>query len=435
MNKIFSHRVLGLIFIGLMVFGVWSVNAVFTQKFTDFDEVALSARTASLNLPARADVKVRGAIVGQVLKAEPGRGGENATLTLGIDPDKIGQIPDNVTAAILPKTLFGEKFVELQIPASASSKSLKDGGTISETELPVEVEQVLNDLFPLLRAVQPAELNYTLNAIATALEGRGEEIGNNIVVLDNYLKELNPDIPALLEDLRLLAQVSGTYADVTPQIAATLRNTVKTGNTLLSREEKLNAFLKDVTAFSGTAERFLNRNGDNLIRLGKLSEPQLALLARYSPSFPCLLEGIVKQMPLLANTFRGNIFHINVEVLPKQPRGYNASDRQLYDPAGDPGPTCAGLPNPEGSQAKPYARTPNLRDGVDNLQRGDNQRTSPGFDDAKTGLSAGIAGTRDAQNTINSLIAPLLRVPVDQVPGITTLLFGPLMAGTEVSVR
>ncbi len=41
----------------------------------------------------------------------------------------------------------------------------------------VELSQILADLFPLLRAVRPADLNATLNALATALEGRGEQIG------------------------------------------------------------------------------------------------------------------------------------------------------------------------------------------------------------------------------------------------------------------
>ena len=65
---------------------------------------------------------------------------------------------------------------------------------------------MLDDLYPLLRAVQPAELNTTLNAIATALEGRGEQIGENLETVDAYLKRLNPQIPAIVEDLRLTAR-------------------------------------------------------------------------------------------------------------------------------------------------------------------------------------------------------------------------------------
>ena len=277
MRPLDHHRILGVIFIGFLALSVWLVSAAFTQKFTDFDEVTLTTSSAGMQLPMRADVKARGVIVGQVNKAESE--GEGATLTLGIKPDKIGQIPDNVTAALVPKTLFGEKYVELNIPKDdPSDSSLETGDKIEQTDLPIEVERVLNDLYPLLRTVQPAELNYTLNALATALEGRGEKIGESFVTLDSYLKRLNPQIPDIIADIKLLATVTDTYADVMPAIADTLRNTVKTGNTLVSKEEKLNAFLKDLTAFSDTTKAFLDDNGENIIRLGKLSEPILALL-------------------------------------------------------------------------------------------------------------------------------------------------------------
>ncbi len=390
-----GNRALGLIFVGLLILGVWVVNAVFSQKFLSFDRVRLDTDTIGLQLPERADVKVRGVIVGQVMEARSGADG--AVLTLGIKPDKIGQIPDNVTASILPKTLFGEKFVELVIPSRASSTSLAKGDRITQTALPIEVERVLNDLYPLLVSIQPAELNYTLNAIAGALEGRGDAIGENIETLDAYLKRFNPQLPALVEDLRLLSKVSGTYADVAPQIAATLRNTVKTGNTLVERQAKLNAFLKDVTAFSGTAKTFLDANGDNIIRLGELSVPQTKLLKRYSPEFPCLLSGLVNQAPRLASTFRGFVFHIDLITLERQPRGYTPADRQVY--GADNGPVCLGLPNPK----IPFTGVPNFNDGVDGLGRGDAQRTVP-------------FGTQESAD-------------------MGTLLVGPLLAGSGVSER
>ncbi len=150
-----------------------------------------------------------------------------------------------------------------------------------------------------------------------------------------------------------------------PQLAATLRNTVKTGNTLVSKEQRLNAFLKDTTAFSNTAKEFLDANGNNIIRLGQLSEPILALLSRYSSTFPCMLEGIVRQAPRLADTFRGFRFHINLRTIPYQPRGYTAADRtgpgrrqraQLRRPAQPAHPVLPqgrGLPEPEGRRRQP----------------------------------------------------------------------------------
>ena len=423
MKKIFSNRVLGILFIGILLLGVWTVNAVFTQKFLHFDKVQLNTDTIGLQLPERADVKVRGVIVGQVMEAKSGPDG--AVLTLGIKPNKIGDIPENVTASILPKTLFGEKYVELVIPKDASAKSLEKGDRITQTALPIEVEKVLNDIYPLLRAVQPAELNYTLNALASALEGRGEAIGENIETLNSYLKRFNPQVPALVEDLRLLSKVSGTYADVAPQIAATLRNTVKTGNTLLSRQVKLNAFFKDVSAFSDTAKTFLDANGNNIVELGNLSAPQTKLLNRYSAEFPCLLRGLVDQAPLLANTFRGFVFHIDLITLPRQPRGYGPQDRQVY--GADNGPACLGLPNPK----VPFTGVPNLNDGVDGLQRGDAQRTAPNVDS----FSTNPAGSMSQKAFFNALTAPVMGVPASDVPDLTTLLFGPLAAGTQVNVR
>jgi phospholipid/cholesterol/gamma-HCH transport system substrate-binding protein len=422
-RRIFSDRLLGVIFIGILLLGVWLINAVFTQKFVSFDKVTLDTDTIGLQLPTRADVKVRGVIVGQVLEAKSEANG--AVLTLGIDPDEIKRIPENVTASILPKTLFGEKYVELVVPADASNKRLVKGDRITQTQLPIEVERVLNDLYPLLRAVQPAELNYTLNALAGALEGRGDAIGQNIETLDAYLKKLNPQVPALVEDLRLLSKVTGTYADVAPQIAETLRNTVKTGNTLLSREDKLNALLKDTAAFSGTAKTFLDNNGSNIVRLGQLSKPQLELLNRYSPEFPCLLSGLVDQAPMLANTFRGFVFHIDLITLPRQPRGYTAKDVPVL--GADNGPACLGLPRPQ----VPFRNVPNLNDGVNGLKRGDAQRTAPTVDVASTNAAAGSA----EKAFFGALTAPVLGVPADEVPDLTTLLFGPLVAGTEVSVR
>ena len=417
-------RLLGVVFIGLLVLGVWFVNAVFTQKFTDFDRVTLKTDTVGLNLPAKADVKVRGLIVGQVLEQQTSPRG--ATLTLGIKPEHTDSIPGNVSASLIPKTLFGEKYVSLDIPSGqAAATSLKPGQTITETTLPVELERVLNDLFPLLRSVQPAELKYTLDALANALEGRGDDIGENIEVLSRYMRRFNPHVPQMMEDLRLLSTVSATYADVMPQIADTLRNTVKTGGTLVEKEAELERFLTETRRFSDVTTGFLDNNGENLVRLGNLSAQQLGLLEEYSSEIPCLLAGIVEVAPRLANTFRGMVFHIDVIPLDKQPRAYNASDRPVIGVNGKP--NCVGLPNPP----IPLKGAPNFNDGVDNLGRGDAQRTVPGFE----APYSAPAGTESSKAFMRALTAPVLGVPADDVPDVATLLFGPLVAGTEVSVR
>ena len=79
-----------------------------------------------------------------------------------------------MTGSIVPKTLFGEKYVSLIIPEDPSSEPHHLGDHDPRTDVSTEVEEVLNDLYPLLTTVQPADLNMTLNALSTALEGRGD---------------------------------------------------------------------------------------------------------------------------------------------------------------------------------------------------------------------------------------------------------------------
>ena len=275
-------KTLGVLFLALMLASVWATYGVFTQKFSDYDEVTVHASRIGLQLPHRADVKIKGVIVGEVLDYEPTA--EGADITLGLYKDRTAEVPSDVTASILPKTLFGEKFVSLVAPEGGSSaEPIAAGDVIERTQLSTEVEKVLSDLYPLLRAVQPADLNTTLNAVATALEGRGEQLGESLETLDDYLTRFNPELPGLVEDLRLTAQVSDTYADVLPEVATILRNTITTTTTLEGREEKLKALFNDVSRLSAVAERFTRDNGDNQVRHGDHATSQHDELAPYAP--------------------------------------------------------------------------------------------------------------------------------------------------------
>lgn len=427
MKKILGHhKLIGLIFLALIAGGVWLTGAVFTKAFTEYDEVQMEASSVGLQLPTRADVKIRGVLVGEVLEMEADSGG--AVLTLGLYPDKVDMIPANVTARIEPKTLFGEKYVALKIPDSPAEEHIEEGDRITRTTLSTQVEQTLNDIYPLLRTVQPADLNKTLTALATALEGRGEAIGKNLRTLDSYLKRINPELPGLVEDLRLTARTSDLYAGVLPELAATLRNTVKTGNTLLSREDKLKQLFSDVSRFSDVTGDFLDANEDNLIRVGELGAEQLRVLAKYAPEFPCLAAGLVKGGELQAKAFRGFMLHINLELLPNQPREYGPQDKPRVQDKG--GPYCGELPNPPYSQKNPFPQERNFDDGVDEPTGKGTMRTAPGE------VSVRVApGSADEADVVRGILAGLSQRPSDEVSDLGVLLLAPLMRGSEVSLR
>jgi phospholipid/cholesterol/gamma-HCH transport system substrate-binding protein len=428
MRAALKLKVLGIAFLCLLLAGVWLTYGVFTQKFTSFDKVTLDASTIGLQMPEHADVKVRGVIVGEVLGFDATDQG--ATVTLGIYPSQMHTIPSNVTGAIVPKTLFGEKYVSLVIPDNPAPTSLQPGATITHTEVPTEVQKVLADLYPLLRTVQPADLNITLNAISTALEGRGNELGQNIVTVDHYLRRINPQIPAIVEDLRLTTQVAGTYADVTPDLGQILRNTVQTTGTLQEKHDQLQTLFTDVSSFSDTAHDFLRDNGDNIIRLGQVSAPQAQMLARYAPEYPCLLGGLVNAGKREAQAFRGFTLHIVLETLPHQPRGYTPRDKPVY--ADDRGPNCLHLPNPPWNQSNPVRHQPNFRDGVDQPTGKGTDRVPPSYGYTS---GAGYAGSPAESDVLKGLLGPSLGEPAADVPDLGVLLVGPMARGAKVSMR
>ena len=426
------HKVLGICFLALLVFGVWLTNAIFTKKFTDYDTVTLESSSIGLQLPPRADVKLRGVIVGEVLDFHPTDAGA-ATIELGIYPSETNSIPSNVTAEIVPKTLFGEKYVSLLIPDNASSTPIRVGDTIEQGEVSIEVEKVLSDLFPLLRAVAPADINRTLTAIATALEGRGTKIGENLEILDAYLKRINPQIPDIVEDLRLTAEVSNVYADVMPQIAEILRNSVTTGDTFVEKDAAAHQLFDDVSAFSDSATSFFEANGDNLILLGDLSETQTRLFAKYAPEYPCLMKGIVNAAKRQAETFRGFTLHINLETLPNQPRAYDPGDTPVNGETR--GPNCVGLPAPSDTQARPFSNPPNLKDGVNRPTGKGTSRVVPGFGVMSLPGSNGYVGSPAESAILRGLIGPAVGTSPDYLDYLSVLLIGPMARGAEVSLR
>ncbi|HEY7042391.1 MAG TPA: MCE family protein [Nocardioidaceae bacterium] len=419
-------KVMGIVFLCLVLAGVYLTYAIFSKKFTDYDTVTLQSSTIGLQLPMRADVKVRGVIVGEVLDFKPTSDG--ADITLGIYPSKIDTIPADVTGSIVPKTLFGEKYVSLVVPDKPEQGHLEAGQTIAKTEVSTEVEQVLSDLYPLLRTVQPAEINQTLNALATALEGRGDELGENLETLDGYLKRINPQIPELVEDLRLTSEVSDNYADVMPQIAQIIDDTVLTTGTLEDREQKLHALFQDVSSFSDTASDFLDENGDNLIRLSQVGPEQLKVFARYAPEFSCLSKGLVNAGKREASAFRGFKLHIVLETLPKQPRAYGPEDQPRF--GDDRGPNCLHLPDPKWSQSNPVRHQPDFNDGVDEPTGKGTSRVVP-----NRSFQTATPGTSQESDLLRSLLGPALGVSADDVPDLGVLLVGPMARGAEVSLR
>ncbi|WP_327637891.1 MCE family protein [Kribbella sp. NBC_00482] len=442
MTRLISHKVLGVAFIGVLVFLLWLTYAFYAKVFTKTVNVELKTSHIGLQLNEHADVKLRGIIVGEVRGVSTD--GDEATVDLALKPDQVAEISAAVSARILPKTLFGEKYVALVPPSGAEGPPIKAGDVISrdKTAVGIEIEKVLNDALPLLQAVDPADLNATLNTLATALEGRGAEIAGTLTQLDGYLKKLNPHVPKLMDALAKLTQVSDIYGDATPDLVRALRNLTITGNTVVEKQKQLQQFFVDVQNLSTTGDTFLKANEDRVIRLGQVTRPVLDLLERYSPEVPCFLKVMTDTAPILNDTFRDGRLNINLELITNQPTPYEPNELPVYKD--HRGPTCVGKNySHPGSKPGPYTQenpAPYITgdDGVIG-DHNKNQRfpldvklnrAMPGFAMDTQGV-----GSPAEQKVIDSVVGPEMGVAANDVPDLTTLMVGPLLRGGQVNLR
>ena len=115
-GKVIRRRLQGVAFLVALVLLLGLAVAQYNKAFTEVARVTLETDTIGNQLQTASDVKVRGVIVGDVRAVDASADG--ATIELAIEPEYLEQIPADVTARLLPKTLFGERFVNLEMPES-----------------------------------------------------------------------------------------------------------------------------------------------------------------------------------------------------------------------------------------------------------------------------------------------------------------------------
>src|SRR6476620_3908781 len=363
--------------------------ASYQKRFTPVVMVDLLTDRIGSQLQTSSDVKIRGLVVGEV--REISTTGRGARVRLALDPAQVHNIPANVGARLLPKTLFGERFVDLVPPAVPSAAPIAAGDTIGQdrTRVAIELEQVFDNQLPLLPTVRPEKISATLNALASALDGRWQQLGDNLVMADSYFKQINPKMPTIQADISGLADMASTYADAAPDLMRMLTSLITTNTTIVEKKDALAGFLAGTAGFANTATGFLNANGDRIIQVGSVQRPTLRTFAHYSPIYPCFAQGLSHWVPNINQAFSNHTFHITLEV---------TKPRSAYQPGEEPawndhrGPGCLGLPNPHQSQANPRPGT-KFDDGTSGAGNS-SQSAFPGA--AATGLPSYFTSTQGA---------------------------------------
>ncbi len=436
------QQLVGLLFLGVIAGLVGVTVALYRQSFTPSVTVYVDADRVGSQLTKGGDVKARGVLVGRITEVDST--GDGARITLELMPQQIGRLPADSSVMLLPKTLFGEKFVDIVVDSTSTARSLREGDVISQdrTAAARETSRALDNLLPLLQALKPAEVSTTLNAVSTALRGRGEQIGQNLEITEQYVRGINPDLTTLGQDFGGLADFADTVDATRPDLLAVLDNLSFLSRSLVDTSGQLSTFLRTTTTFDQELQTLLGDNEQRLVRLAADSLPSLQVYQRYSPEFSCLARGLEKQAVLANKTFGGLQpgLHITVETVRDQ-GGYQPGDEPRY--GADNGPTCLGLP--PNAPVVPFPVPDEYTDGYC-----DDQEAAPGVQrecvgrgsqgppaagpDAQRDPARALSQTRREKLALGVVAGPVLGVAPDDVPDLVTLLFGPVARGNAIGL-
>ncbi|KAA0919045.1 MCE family protein [Dietzia sp. ANT_WB102] len=285
-------RLLAALFIVLAVAFVGTTIAIYNRSFTSSDSVAMITDDMAYSLPNDADVKARGVLVGRVAGVQPD--GDRVRVDMEFDPAFMDQLPANISGRLLPKTLFGERYVDLGFPEQPVG-TIEPGSTIEQDTRgnAIELGRVLDGLLPVLEAVPPQKLAGTLGALNQALAGRGDEIGASLVEIGQVFQGITQEMPALESGLADLATFSQTYSEALPDLIHALDALRTTGDTVVQRRTDIADGLGRITRSAETLTGFLADNRSDLIALAADSRTSLEYLAEYAPALPCTVENFM----------------------------------------------------------------------------------------------------------------------------------------------
>jgi phospholipid/cholesterol/gamma-HCH transport system substrate-binding protein len=264
-------------------------SGFFAGTFKSAVPVTLISERSGIIMETNAKVKMRGVEVGRVSQIGTSTGG--ARLMLDIDPDQISYIPANVEAEIDATTAFGAKFVDLVYPQKPSKEPLAAGAVLRSRNVSTEVNTVFENVVDLIDMIDPAKLNSVLTAVADAVRGQGERMGQATSDLNQVLTALNDRSDTIREDWRSFKNFNDTYADAAPDILRVLDAGSTTSKTVVDHASALDSLLLNATGFGQAGNNLLGASKDNLVASADVLEPTTGLLLKYSPTYTCTLTG------------------------------------------------------------------------------------------------------------------------------------------------
>jgi len=338
--------------VGLAAVLVVGAVVLFRGGATSTASVTVLSPRVGLIMNPDAKVKLHGAQVGKVAGIDDLPDG-SAAIRLAMNPDYLQLIPANTGVQIVSSTVFGAKYVDLVPPAEPSAQPLRAGQVLDAGHVTVEINTVFEHLVDVLSQVQPEKLNETLGAMAQALRGRGDKLGQTMVDFDAMLAKIDPSLHNMSREIATAPKVLSAYADAGPDLMDAARNASRLSDTIVERQQDLDTVLLSAIGLADIGNDVVSTNSNAIVDAMHVLVPTTYLTNQYNQALTCALKGMEPLAMGPPQPLPG-IMLLDSFLLGTERYRYPGN---LPKVAASGGPQCMGLPNVGFGERPPFVVT------------------------------------------------------------------------------
>jgi len=383
-----------------------------------------------------APVRFHGVKVGEISSIDPGK--NSSRVTLALTDSAFDEIPRSVMARVLPRTFFGDMYVQLVLSPGAEERTeTLSGGdqvVVDDGADAVNLYNVFTKLSRLIDEVRPQELTVALTAVSNAVSGRGDQHG---LMIDDWWaasKEMEASVNEFIDATPEFRAVVESLERATPAVIETMGSITAISRGIVEHQGALGEFFASAVDFVSATDSFVADHRASLITVIDATGTVLSTVGENPDGISRTIAEAEKFGKAGAILFSTGRFNIKTVATFSQPMPYTAADCPEY---GDlRGAQCNG-------RGAEYGVGPVRKPGQGPGRVLNPPRRSTSSNTPRTSASGRpdiVGGPAEAKplGELEKSLKPTARKPaagtVTPNPA-TTLMLGPMVRGTEVRVR
>ncbi|MBS9372186.1 MCE family protein [Rhodococcus sp. B50] len=248
-----------------------------TGTFDRTDDIFVEVPSAVGLVNAGAPVRYLGVDVGRIASMEAGA--TESRVRLAIDVEVSRTIPSDVLARVVPRTFFGDIYVELVTTDPADGGAAQGGAATTEAAALADIDRIAVDTGPeavamydvftrmasVLEQMQPQEMAKALDALGRALDGNGETIGRTIDRLAATTDQLTPSLNGLIDVTPHFVTVMESLQSATPDMMGVLSAATEVSRAIVEHRDDLADSMGAATLLAASVDGFAGPRLDTMI--------------------------------------------------------------------------------------------------------------------------------------------------------------------------